>query len=69
VPGVVVLTPLGDDVSVFDLTAWDASDGVRIVLLAEYGVLVTGLAAVVLLVRRRHARDHARDHARQADPV
>jgi hypothetical protein len=53
VPEVVVLTPLGDDVSVYDLTAWDAAPAVRFTMLAEYAALGAAFSAVVLVARRR----------------
>lgn len=55
VPELVVLTPVGNDVSVYDLTAGDAAPIVRWTQLAEYAVLFAVLVAVHVIGRRRRA--------------
>jgi hypothetical protein len=55
VPELVVLTPIGNDVSVYDLTAGDAAPIVRWTQLAEYAVLFAVLVAIYVIGRRRQA--------------
>jgi hypothetical protein len=49
----VVLTPLGNDISVFDLAAWDSAGWVRSTLVIEYAVLAAVIVGLVWLDRRR----------------
>jgi hypothetical protein len=55
VPELVVLTPVGNDVSVYDLAAWDSAPVVRMTTAAEDAVLCAVLVGIVWTSRRRRA--------------
>jgi hypothetical protein len=52
----VLLTPVGNDVSVYNVTAWDAEPAVRITSQIEYALVTTALLALLFWMRHRQPR-------------
>jgi hypothetical protein len=52
---VVLLTPIGNNVSVYNVTAWDAEPTIRLVSQVEYGLVTLALLGLLFWMRRRRS--------------
>jgi hypothetical protein len=62
----VLLTPIGNNVSVYNVTAWDAEPIVRVVSQVEYSLVMVALFGLLFWMRRRQQTGSTRQahHAR-----
>jgi hypothetical protein len=50
---IVLLTPIGNNVSVYNVTAWDAAPAVQMVSQLEYALVSITLLGMLFWMRRR----------------
>ena len=58
---IVFLTPIGNDISVYDVTSWDAAPGVRLTMQLEYAAVALLVLGMIALLRDRGGHSAGRE--------